>query len=307
MDIFKQLKEAVGNNKLMEPIQRINQMAKTVDSFRSLLKDNKVSQSVKDMINGLMTLIKTKPNINGINHYFNHLLLKLDPENQPPVLKELLEVYHERWKNVDRKTAQVAYDLLALSEDEEITFLLHGAEKSVTSLLEIMMVNQKKVNIYQTASKPSDIGKEQAKKIVDIGYEVQFIEDYAVGAVLADVDYVLIGCELILHNDFVANAGTHTLLAAAQYYKRPVYMLADSRRLLNSKYFPQNVLNNMIGEGKIASKNIWKNPPEGVKINLYAKEQCPNYLIEKFIFEDSYSTAAELKEMIDRVMVKKFF
>jgi hypothetical protein len=29
MDIFKQLKDAVGGNKLMEPIQRINQMAKT--------------------------------------------------------------------------------------------------------------------------------------------------------------------------------------------------------------------------------------------------------------------------------------
>jgi hypothetical protein len=105
MDIFKQLKDAVGGNKLMEPIQRINQMAKTVESLRLLLKDNKVSESVKDLIDGLITLVKTKPNINGINHYFNHLLLKLDPDNQPPVLKELLEVYQERWKNVDRKTA----------------------------------------------------------------------------------------------------------------------------------------------------------------------------------------------------------
>ncbi|MEZ5023626.1 MAG: hypothetical protein R2728_10285 [Chitinophagales bacterium] len=60
MDLFKQLKEAVSGNKLMEPIHQINKITKTVDSLKSLLKDSKVSQSVKDMINGLMTLIKTK-------------------------------------------------------------------------------------------------------------------------------------------------------------------------------------------------------------------------------------------------------
>ncbi len=305
MDIFKQLRDAVGSNKLMEPIHKINQMAKTVESLRSLLSDNKVSESAKDLINGLVTLVKTKPNINGINHYFNHLLLKLDPDNQPPVLKELLEVYHERWKNVDRKTAQVAYDLLALRD--EPSFLLHGVEKSITSLMELMVVNQLKASIYQTLTRPNLIGKQQAEKIALIGYETQLIDDHAIGTVMAEVDYVLIGCELVLHNDFICAAGTHTLLATAQFYKRPVYVLADSRRILNSKYFPQNVLNNIVGEGKKAAKTIWKNPPEGIKINVYEKEQCPNYLVEKFIFEDGVFSPEELREQIDKVMVKKFF
>jgi translation initiation factor eIF-2B subunit alpha len=305
MDIFKQLKDAVGGNKLMEPIQRINQMAKTVESLRLLLKDNKVSESVKDLIDGLITLVKTKPNINGINHYFNHLLLKLDPDNQPPVLKELLEVYQKRWKNVDRKTALEAYNLLALKDEPSI--LIHGQEKSITSLLELMVVNQLKATIYQTLSRPNLIGKEQAEKIALIGYETQLIDDHAIGTIMAEVDYVLIGCELVLHNDFICSAGTHTLLATAQFYKRPVYVLADSRRILNAKYFPQNVLSNIIGEGKKSAKTIWKNPPDGIKINVFEKEQCPNYLVEKFIFEDGVFTPEELKEQIDKVMVKKFF
>ncbi|MEZ5008918.1 MAG: hypothetical protein R2753_12270 [Chitinophagales bacterium] len=305
MDLFKQLKEAVSGNKLMEPIHQINKITKTVDSLKSLLKDSKVSQSVKDMINGLMTLIKTKPNIAGINHYFNHFLLKLDPDNQPPVLKELLEVYHERWKNVDRKTAKLAFEHIDFSE--EVSILLHGNEKSIHSLFEALIVEEKKVKVYQTIGRPSEIGKLQAEKIAAIGYEVNFIEDNAIGQVLPEIDYVLIGCELILREDFVSDAGTHTLIASAKYYKRPIFLLADSRRILNTKYFPQNVLSNIIGEGKLPDKSIWKNSPENVKIDNYSKEHIPNYLITKFILEDGLYDPEEIKDQTDKVMVGKFF
>ncbi|MEZ5003465.1 MAG: hypothetical protein R2730_10580 [Chitinophagales bacterium] len=305
MDIFKQLKEAVSGNKLMEPIQQVNRIAKTVDALRSLLKDSKVSQSVKDMINGLMTLIKTRPNIAGINHYFNHFLLKLDPDNQPPVLKELLEVYHERWKNVDRKTAKLAFEHIDFNE--EVSILLHGHEKSVVSLAELLIVEGKKVKVYQTISRPGEEGKQQAEKIAAIGYEVHFIEDNAMGQVLPEIDYVLIGCELILREDFVSHAGTHTLIASAKYYKRPIFLLADSRRILNTKYFPQNVLSSIIGDGKLPDRSIWKKAPDNIKIDNFSKEQIPNYLITKFILEDGVYTPEEIKDQTDKVMVGKFF
>jgi len=305
MDIFKQLKDAVSGNKIMEPVNRLNRIAKTVDSLRSLLKDNKVSQSVKDRINGLITLVTTRPNITGINHYFNHFLLKLDPDNQPPVLKELLEVYHERWKNVERKTAQVAFDELDLSG--EPVFLIHGDEKAITALFDILKVKQTKVKVYQTVSRPGKQGLDHAEKLAEAGFEVQLIDDHDIGRILPDVDYILLGCEIILHNDFISIAGTHTLIAAAHYYKRPIYVLGDSRRIMNAKYFPQNVLNTILGEGKSMADKIWKNPPEGIKILTLDKEQVPNYIVDGFILEDCIYSPESLKEEIDKVMVNKFF
>ncbi|MCP4123580.1 MAG: hypothetical protein GY751_17655 [Bacteroidetes bacterium] len=305
MDIFKQLKDAVSGNKIMEPVNRLNRIAKTIESLRSLLKDNKVSQSVKDRINGLITLVTTKPNITGINHYFNHFLLRLDPENQPPVLKELLEVYHERWKNVERKTARIAYDALIL--DDEPTFLLHGSEKSVVALFDILMVKQAKVKIFQTISRPGKQGKEQATQLAEAGFEVQLIDDHCIGRVLPEVDFVLLGCEVILHNDFINIPGTHTLIAAAHYYKRPIYVLGDSRRIMNAKYFPQNVLNTLIGESRSMDDKLWEDPPEGITVSSMDKEQIPNYIVDAFILEDSVHTPESLKEEIDKVMVNKFF
>lgn len=304
MDIFKQIKDAVTGNKLVQPIQQAGKLAKTIDSLRQLVQDNKVSESVKDMIDGLMTLVKTRPNITGINHYFNHFLLRLDPENQPPVLKELLEVYHERWKNVERKTAKQAYEHIDFSD--EVTLLLHGYEKSIIALIDMLVVHEKKVKIYQTLSRPNETGKLQAEKIVEKGYDVQFIDDHAIGQVLPNIDYVLIGAEKILREDFIITSGTHTLIAAAKYYKRPIFVLADSRRILNTKYFPEKVLDNILSEGKIPKRDLWKKAPDGIKISNFAKEQVPNYLVNKFILEDGVYDPEAIKHQIDKVMVSKF-
>ena len=289
----------------MEPVNRLNQIAKTIESLRSLLKDNKVSQSVKDMINGLMTLVTNRPNITGINHYFNHFLLKLDPDNQPPVLKELLEVYHDRWKHVERKTAEVAFEMMSL--DENPTILLHGQEKSIEALFDILMVKHMDVTIYQTLSRPSEVGKKQAEKLLDNGFEVHFIDEIAVTSILPEVDYCLLGCEVILPDDFICVAGTHTVIAAAQFYKRPIYVMADSRRLMNTKYFPQNALDALLGEGNSYNKKVWHKPPEGIHVESNEKEKVPNYVVDMFIFEDGHYSPEELRSQIDKVMVSKFF
>lgn len=289
----------------MEPVQRLNRTAKTIESLRSLLSDNKVSQSVKQRISGLITLVTTRPNITAINHYFNHFLLQLDPENQPPVLKELLEVYHERWKHIERKTAEVAFDTITFVDQP--TLLVHGCDKSILALFDLLMVKQINVNVYQTLSRPGKEGQEQALQILENGYSVNMIDDYAIANVLPECDAVLMGCEVILHNEFVAHAGSHTLAAASKFYKRPVYVMGDSRRIMNAKFFPQNVLNTIVGEGKSDARNIWKDAPNKVNVISSDKEYVPNYCVDGFILEDKLHTSEALRDEIDKVMVTKFF
>jgi translation initiation factor 2B subunit (eIF-2B alpha/beta/delta family) len=309
MDILKQLRQAVSGNKVLEPVNRLNRIARTIESLRSLMKDSKVSQSVKDMIGGLMTLVTTRPNITGINHYFNHFLLRLDPDDQLPVLKELLEVYHERWKHVERKTAEVAFNMMfkGVEFKSHPTILLHGEDKAVEALFDILMVRQMEVKIFQTLGRPSEIGKKQAEKLLENGFKVNFIDESTVANILPEVDYVLLGCELILHDDFINISGTHTVLAAARYYNRPVYVLADSRRIMNTKFFPQNAQQAILGEGKSYNKQIWKNAPEGVTVTSNDRETVPNHLVSAFILEDSSHSPEEIHDEIDKVMVKKFF
>ena len=89
MSIFKKITE----NPIIESAKAFQNATKTVNNLISLMSDSNVSKSVKEMIAGLRTVITERPNITSINHYINHFLLKIDPENQPIVIKELLEVF----------------------------------------------------------------------------------------------------------------------------------------------------------------------------------------------------------------------
>ena len=300
MDIFKIFKE----NSLVGSVQTLQNTTKTVNNLISLISDNKVSNSVKEMLKGLRTVIVEKPNITSVNHYINHFLLRIDPENQPIVIKELLEVFQERWKNVDRKTAEIANHNFNF---ENKTILLHGSDINIKSLIDLLSVNQKKFNIIQLISIQDKIGKEQAETIASKGIRVKVIDDAGLGKFLPGVDVILFGCDVIMHETFITNPGAHIIAAAAKTYHIPVFVLADSRKILNKKFFPQSVVDTFIGKEEKPGSNIWKDPPQNIEVSFNYIEEVPNKLITKFILEKDAFTPNELIEKIDKVLVANFF
>ena len=304
MDILDQIRKAVGVDKLMDNVNRVNQVAKTIENLSSLLTDNKVSNSAKELIKGLIFLVKKRPNITSINHYFNHLLLQLDPENQPPILKDLLVVYQERWRNVEYKSAEQAFEFIDFKE--ETALLLHDTDKSVIALLNLLSVKNKKIKVYQTLSRPDGSGKEQAEAVSKMNFPVRLVDDNAIAQVLPDIDYVIMGSEIIMHKEFVNKVGTHTVIAAAKYYKRLIFVVSDSRKLLNKKHFPKNVVKTLIGNAKESNNELWRKAPKQIDIENYRKEQIPSYLVNYFILEDGVYTPAEIKKKVDKVMVNRF-
>jgi translation initiation factor 2B subunit (eIF-2B alpha/beta/delta family) len=300
MSIFKKITE----NPIVESAKAFQNATKTVNNLIALMYDNKVSNSVREMLTGLKTVITEKPNITSVNHYINHFLLKIDPENQPIVIKELLEVFHERWKNVDRKTAEIANQTF---DFENKTILLHGNDINIQSLIELLNVNQKKFNIIQLISLQDKAQKEQATNIAENNVKVIVIDDAGLGKFFPEIDIVLLGCDIIMHETFITKAGAHLIAAAAKTYNIPVFVLADSRKILNKKFFPQSVLGTFIGKEEKSGDEIWKNPPANVEVIFNHIEEVPNHLITKFILEKDAFTPEELSEKIDKVLVANFF
>ncbi len=300
MSLFKKITE----NPIVESAKALQTATKTVNNLIGLMYDNKVSNSVREMITGLKTVITEKPNITSINHYINHFLLKIDPENQPIVIKELLEVFHERWKNVDRKTAEVANQNFDFADK---TILLHGNDINIQSLIELLNVNQKKFNIIQVISLKEKQEKEQAILIADSNIKVTAIDDASLGKFLSEIDIILFGCDIIMHETFITKSGAHLISAAAKNYNIPVFVLADSRKILNTKFFPQSVLGTFIGKEEKSSNEIWKNAPSNIEVIINHIEEVPNQLISKFILEKEAFTPQELIEKIDKVLVTNFF
>ncbi len=300
MSIFKKISE----NPIVESAKAFQNATKTVNNLISLISDNKVSNSVREMLQGLRTVIMEKPNITSVNHYINHFLLKIDPENQPIVIKELLEVFHERWKNVDRKTAEIANQNF---EFENKTILLHGNDINIQSLIDLLNVNQKKINLIHLISLQDKFEKEQVVSIASKGIDIKVIDDAGLGKFLPEIDIILFGCDIIMHETFITKSGAHLIAAAAKTYQIPVFVLADSRKILNKKFFPQSVTGTFIGKEEKSGDEIWKNPPEKVEVIFNHIEEVPNKLITKFILEKEAFTPYELVEKIDKVFVANFF
>lgn len=304
MDWIKNLKETLNIDKLVSPVNNARKYYQMLENLLNLVNDSKVSNSVKEMVSGLSTILKSQPNIMSINHFLNHWLLKIDPENQPIVIKELLEVFHERWKNVDRKTAHTAYTNFDFNDK---TVIFHGADKSIESFVQLMVVNQQKINIIQTMAKPAITSRHQASEFAENNLSIQIINTEAAGSFLVKADAIIVSASIIMRDEFVAPIGTHLLAAACKGLEKPFFVFGDTRKILNKKYFPESVFDSLMGENSKPAGEVWKGAPKNAEIFNNYTEVIPNNLVTKFMLENNALTAEEIEEQVDKVLITKLF
>lgn len=303
MDLLKIFKDTFNVSNLTNQVASVKKTAQMVEALMTMLQDNKISASAREMLNGLSVLIKDQPNIVAINHFINHFLLKLNPEDQPIVLRELLEVFHDRWKNVDRKTADVAFNL---NEFDDKTILFYGADKTMQSLVEACLTHQKKIKVIQALSKNDAAGKEQVEAILKHNISVTVTEIHNIARLKDEIDYIFLPAEIIMTDVFVSKAGAHLLASLGQLYNIPIFVLSDTRKILNKKYFPASVLESFVGESKKNASDVWKNAPSGVQVLNNTLEQVPNDVVTHFIFEHKAYNPEELSQEVDKILVSKF-
>lgn len=303
MDIFKTLRENFSLSNIKEQVTSAKNTAQMIESLLTLLQDNKISASVKEMLTNLKVVVVDQPNIVSINHFVNHFLLKLNPENQPIVLKELLEVFHERWKHVDRKTAQVAFNLYNF-KNKRIAFF--GQSESMLSLIDLCAVNQAHCKVVQILGKNDKESKEQAIAIRAKNTEVTAIDIFNTGKLRDKIDFLVLSSDIIMHETFIAKSGTHLLATWAKKNHIPVLVLSDSRKILNKKILPASVLGSFINESPKGAAEIWKSAPENIEIINYHLEEVENHLVDFFVLEQQAYPPAELSLEVDKILVSKF-
>jgi translation initiation factor 2B subunit (eIF-2B alpha/beta/delta family) len=303
VEFFKQLRESFNLENIKGQVTSARKTAQVIESLLSLLQDNKISSSVREMITNLKTLIIDQPNIVTINHYINHFLLKLNPENQPIVLKELLEVFQERWKNVDRKTAEVAF---RLHDYHEKSLLFFGADKSMTALVDSCMVNHKQLKVIQVLGRKDEAGKEQALELQEKAVPLTVVDLYNVARFFQQVDYVFLTADIVMHETFMTKSGGHLLASWAKSHQIPVLVMGDTRKILNKKILPSSVLGSFINEAKKSPSEIWAEIPQEIDGVVYLLEEAPNELVSHFVFEQNAYTPQDLSREVDKILVSKF-
>jgi translation initiation factor 2B subunit (eIF-2B alpha/beta/delta family) len=141
--------------------------------------------------------------------------------------------------------------------------------------------NQKrKFEVYCCKSHPPDEGVVLAEFLDKSGIKTTLISDSQMGVFMDQMNLVLIGADRIYGDGFVNKAGTLALCLTANYYNIPVYLAADTTKILSEN--ERSIKLNSQDRKELYNGNRKKLAVE----NIYY-EKVPIKLIHKVICEDS--------------------
>ncbi len=250
------------------------------------------------LLQSVNKLISDHPNIFKLYHYLNHILLLIQTKQKSELTStELLlhiDKYEKHWKSVENNILDHFIDTVNL---EDKTILLHGDNSLVQKLFNKISSMEVKPKIYQTVSRPTSEGKNQAKILSSLGYEVNYIEDVTVGKFLSLIDFALTGADGIRSNHFINKAGTLMIALACKRFGIPYYVISDSRSILNEQECAPELIRKLTAEPPKNADGMWQFPPGGVHPISYYYDTTPNDTVKNFIFELGVYDRHSLKEL----------
>lgn len=119
------------------------------------------------------------------------------------------------------------------------TILTHGYSKLVEEIL-LSTAEDRRFKVIVTESRPRNFGKTWKAILDKKGIPNKVILDGAIGSVIPDVDYLLVGAEAVLQNGGIVNhIGTLSAAMCAKSFKKPCYVAVECLKFLN--IFPLSI------------------------------------------------------------------
>jgi translation initiation factor eIF-2B subunit delta len=119
----------------------------------------------------------------------------------------------------------------------------------------------------------------QAKRLAGQGYKIRLVTDTGFTTLLDDIDYAILGADRIYNDFFINKAGSYAIALLCREKTVPLYVLADSRKILNID-LPAGYI-----EKPRPAGDVWSSPPSGITPINYYFEAVPVDLITRLITE----------------------
>jgi len=126
-------------------------------------------------------------------------------------------------------------------------------------------------------SRPMFEGRILAEELLKHGIKTNLITEAMTANAVEHSDAVIIGADNILSNgDVINKTGSRNLAIICKYFSKPFYVIADKTKFSMNNEFEKSYHN---------TKEIWKFPPDKIKIENYYFEKVEVDLISKIIHD----------------------
>ena len=155
-------------------------------------------------------------------------------------------------------------NIVTISNSKTLLYVLTEYYKIETNL-----------NVTILESRPMFEGRILAEELSKHGIKTNLITEAMTANAVEHSDAVIIGADNILSNgDVINKTGSRNLAIICKYFSKPFYVIADKTKFS---------MNNKFEKSYQDTKEIWKFPPDKIKIENYYFEKIEAELISKII------------------------
>jgi translation initiation factor 2B subunit (eIF-2B alpha/beta/delta family) len=196
-----------------------------VDHALSYLESDGESADIRNrVLTGAMSRLRLAFPVFAVIAHFEEGLMVARQEHQT---NTYITRYAEQWTHVNTKVAVAAAGRLALLGKR---ILFHSRSGALAALGEAL-TESAGVTIVQTESNPGAEGIEQARQLARLGLAVTLIPDMAIGREVEHCDMAIVGSDWVGGSQFINKLGTRAIAGLCLLWKKPFYVLCDSRKL----------------------------------------------------------------------------
>lgn len=157
-----------------------------------------------------------------IHHFLKELKPAIGHE-----FRQQVEQYQSKWENVNIDiTSKLQEDL----PDKKLTILTHSHSGVIIEVLTNLLSRGYLINVIQTASEPGGEGLIQATAVEQLGINVIIIKDEDLANYIDQVDCCFLGVDQYDEKSFINKLGSKAIVELAEKFKKPVFVLGDSRK-----------------------------------------------------------------------------
>ena len=227
-------------------------------------------------------VLSTFPHFKVSDHYLTHLTAMINSGEGNIDLSESIKDFNHsyllEWKDCNER---IAINFTSMIDLEGRTVLVHSNSSVVVAVFKEYAKVGLNVSVLQTEARPAFEGRIQAGRIAELGFEVSIIADAALARIIDTVDLIFFGSDGIFSDAFVNKIGTHMISVMSDLNNKPVYLLADSRKIVN------HPAPKIFFEEPKPPEMIWDNPRLNVTPLNYYFELTPRSLIRRIFTENS--------------------
>ncbi|GMT45051.1 MAG: translation initiation factor IF-2 [bacterium] len=197
-------------------------------------------------------------------------------------LEEFVRQYRNRWENTRQKASENLLRNLSLSGKN---VLLHSNSSAIHNLFQIMADRKIFPTVWQTVSSPANEGLIQADFLKSMGFDIHVFHEDAASKFITNINLAIFGADLLWDDSFLNKVGTFPLALIFRHFHKPVYVLAESRKKIDTLAISEERLRHFLDEQPKPEKEIMDNPVPGLPIHNYYFEAVPMSLVDR-VFVD---------------------